>query len=176
MNRNPYIGLTKPCVPMTSDLVLPLACAAPAEFALIVHGLMHSLRLLMCLTGNTNDIDTFRKYIEGLPLIDNPEVFGLHTNADLAYRTMQTHLVLETILDVQPKESGGGGGLTREEIVLRQADDLQVSPLRAHTCACLAPGLHAGPKAHLLPKHVPMTHRSWLRSGQASSRLQARQC
>lgn len=76
--------------------------------------------------GNVNDIETFRKYIEGLPLIDNPEVFGLHMNADLAYRTMQTAAVLETILDVQPKESGGGGGLTREEIVLRQVDDLQV--------------------------------------------------
>ncbi|KAG8470448.1 hypothetical protein KFE25_008869 [Diacronema lutheri] len=77
-------------------------------------------------TGNMGDIDTFRRYIEAMPLIDNPEVFGLHTNADLAYRTMQTNVVLETILDVQPKESGGGGGLTREEIVLRQAEDLQV--------------------------------------------------
>jgi len=76
-------------------------------------------------TGNTNDIDTFRRYIESLPQIDNPEVFGLHTNADLAYRTMQTKRNLETILNVQPKESGGGGGLTREEIVLKQAEDLQ---------------------------------------------------
>merc|ERR1712072_48060 len=59
------------------------------------------------------DVEHFRKYIETLPLIDDPEVFGLHTNADLAFRAAQT------------KEGGGGGGLTREEIGLKMVEDLQ---------------------------------------------------
>ena len=67
----------------------------------------------------------YRKYIESLPLVDDPEVFGLHANADLAYRTAQTKTTLATIQDIQPKEGGGGGGLTREEIVLNMVDDLQ---------------------------------------------------
>merc|ERR1711998_680803 len=67
----------------------------------------------------------YRKYIEQLPLVDDPEVFGLHGNADLAYRTMQTKTTLATILDIQPKEGGGGGGLTREEIVLNLVEDLR---------------------------------------------------
>jgi len=77
------------------------------------------------------DIDYYRKYIEQLPLVDDPEVFGLHGNADLAYRTAQTKTTLATILDIQPKEGGGGGGLTREEIVLNMVNDLQgkVPPL-----------------------------------------------
>merc|ERR1719352_2078596 len=66
----------------------------------------------------SQDIETYRKYIEQLPLVDDPEVFGLHGNADLAYRTAQTKTTLSTIQDIQPKEGGGGGGLTREEIVL----------------------------------------------------------
>merc|ERR1711998_353535 len=67
----------------------------------------------------------YRKYIEQLPLLDDPEVFGLHGNADLAYRTAQTKTTLSTIQDIQPKEGGGGGGLTREEIVLKMVEDLQ---------------------------------------------------
>jgi hypothetical protein len=72
-----------------------------------------------------NDVETFRKYIDTLPLIDNPEIFGLHANADLAFRTSQTSDVLNTVLDIQPKEGGGGGGETREDVVLRMVDDLQ---------------------------------------------------
>ena len=32
--------------------------------------------------------------------------------------------ILDTILNVQPKEGGGGGGETRESIVYRLADDM----------------------------------------------------
>jgi len=73
----------------------------------------------------SQDIETYRKYIDQLPLVDDPEIFGLHGNADLAYRTAQTKATLATILDIQPKEGGGGGGLTREETVLKMVDDLQ---------------------------------------------------
>jgi len=70
------------------------------------------------------DIDAYRKYIETLPLVDDPEIFGLHTNADLAFRASATRQTLDTVLDIQPKEGGGGGGLSREEIVLKIVDDL----------------------------------------------------
>jgi len=73
----------------------------------------------------SQDIEVYRKYIQQLPLVDDPEIFGLHGNADLAYRTAQTKTTLATILDIQPKEGGGGGGLTREEIVLKMVEDLQ---------------------------------------------------
>ena len=71
------------------------------------------------------EVDAFRKYIEKLPLIDNPNLFGLHANADIVFRTRQTAMVLGTVLDVQPKQGGGGGGETREDIVLRRVKELQ---------------------------------------------------
>ena len=52
----------------------------------------------------------YRKFVESLPLVDNPEVFGMHSNADLVFRTAQTGQVLSTILDISPKDSGGGSG------------------------------------------------------------------
>lgn len=35
------------------------------------------------------DIDTFRAAIEALPGQESPEVYGLHPNADLTFRTLQ---------------------------------------------------------------------------------------
>jgi dynein heavy chain len=30
-------------------------------------------------------IESYKEYIEGLPLVDNPEVFGMHENANITY-------------------------------------------------------------------------------------------
>jgi len=50
---------------------------------------------------------------------DRPAAFWMHSNADLTFRTKRTNEVFQTIIDVQPKDSGGdGGGPTREETVL----------------------------------------------------------
>ena len=71
------------------------------------------------------EVSDYRKAIEKLPLIDSPNLFGLHPNADLSFRTRQTAQVLSTVLDVQPKQGGGGGGETREEAVLKQIKQLK---------------------------------------------------
>lgn len=39
-----------------------------------------------------NDIDVFRGYIETLAAQESPEIFGLHPNADLTFRTLQVRL------------------------------------------------------------------------------------
>uniref|UniRef100_A0A7S1PHU2 AAA+ ATPase domain-containing protein n=1 Tax=Percolomonas cosmopolitus TaxID=63605 RepID=A0A7S1PHU2_9EUKA len=64
-------------------------------------------------------MQSYLQYIEDLPSIDPPEVFGLHPNADITYREQEARMVLSTILDVQPKSSTVGTGLTREEIVMK---------------------------------------------------------
>jgi dynein heavy chain len=71
------------------------------------------------------DIAVFRKYIaEELPAVDSPEIFGLNMNADIIYRSNQTIELIQTILETQPKTSGGQGGLTREETVNRIAEEM----------------------------------------------------
>lgn len=63
-------------------------------------------------------------YINGLPTTDTPEVFGLHSNADITYQINTAKGILDTILSVQPKEGGGGGGETRESVVYCLAEDM----------------------------------------------------
>ena len=62
--------------------------------------------------------------IDTLPLVDTPEVFGLHMNADITYQTNSATTILDTILNIQPKDSGGGSGETREAVVFRQAQEM----------------------------------------------------
>ncbi|XP_044786444.2 dynein axonemal heavy chain 8 [Bubalus bubalis] len=69
-------------------------------------------------------LDQYFEYIQSLPSLDNPEVFGLHPNADITYQSNTASAVLETITNIQPKESGGGVGETREAIVYRLSEDM----------------------------------------------------
>ncbi|KAG7231378.1 hypothetical protein INR49_012218, partial [Caranx melampygus] len=71
------------------------------------------------------------QHIEALPLVDSPEVFGLHPNADITYQTNLANETLSTIINIQPKDSGGGAGETREASVRRLASQLQrMGPLQ----------------------------------------------
>ena len=76
--------------------------------------------------GAICEISVFRNAVELLPMTDNPEVFGLHQNADLTVRLHQSNVVLRTMLETQPKSSGSGGGVTREESVSRTAEEFLV--------------------------------------------------
>jgi dynein heavy chain len=47
------------------------------------------------------------------PDVDTPEVFRMHSNADITFRTRQAVEVLSTILDIQPRGAGSSGGVSR---------------------------------------------------------------
>ncbi|KAI4470545.1 dynein heavy chain family protein [Holotrichia oblita] len=73
----------------------------------------------------TRNLQGYVDYINSLPQSDSPEVFGLHGNADIITFQINTAKgILDTILNVQPKEGGSSGGETRESIVYSLAEDM----------------------------------------------------
>ncbi|MCQ2819757.1 MAG: hypothetical protein MJ252_21035 [archaeon] len=63
-------------------------------------------------------------YIEGLPVNSEPEVFGLHENADIITNQNEGEALLETVLGIQPKDAAGAGK-SREEILLGIVEDIE---------------------------------------------------
>jgi dynein heavy chain len=59
----------------------------------------------------------FVEYIGKMPGNDSPNIFGLHANADLTFRLKESLEMINVLLDTQPKEAGGAGGLSREDQV-----------------------------------------------------------
>ncbi|XP_032386309.1 dynein heavy chain 8, axonemal [Etheostoma spectabile] len=69
-------------------------------------------------------IEEYMECIQSLPTVDSPQALGLHPNADITYQTNTSAEVLDTITNIQPKESAGGSGVTRESIVQNMAQDM----------------------------------------------------
>ncbi len=66
---------------------------------------------------------SYLDYISKLPNFEDPEVFGMHENANITYQTQESNKIMETILSIQPRvSSGGSGGKSPDEIVMQMAD------------------------------------------------------
>ena len=65
-----------------------------------------------------------RAYIETLPQEEDPEVFGLHPNANLAYEVATANLLASTVLAMQPRLAGGGAGLTPDQLAQNLSRDI----------------------------------------------------
>lgn len=72
-----------------------------------------------------SSLKQYTEYVESLPFQDDPEIFGMHANADLAFQREETRSLLGTILDVQPRLVASGGAKTPDQIVYELAEMIQ---------------------------------------------------
>lgn len=56
-----------------------------------------------------------------LPLDEDPEVFGLHPNANIAFEMKTVNYFVDTVLVMQPRATGGKQAKTPEELVTDMA-------------------------------------------------------
>ena len=70
-----------------------------------------------------DSLDDVMSYFDALPTVDNPEFFGMHENANTTFNRKESLSLLKSILDLQPRSSGGGSGKSSDEIVLELADN-----------------------------------------------------
>jgi len=68
-----------------------------------------------------------RDYIESLPLIDTPDTFGLHPNADITYQQKLTNESLLAVITLSGAGGGGGdsGGSDTDVAVTNLATDIE---------------------------------------------------
>lgn len=63
--------------------------------------------------------------VEDMPLENQPDVFGLHPNAETGYLRTATELMWANLIDLMPRDSReGGGGESRESVLSKLAEDV----------------------------------------------------
>jgi dynein heavy chain len=55
-------------------------------------------------------LENLLKKAKALPDVDNPEIFGMNDNADIAFQLQESNQMIDIILSVQPRTSSGGSG------------------------------------------------------------------
>lgn len=82
--------------------LIELRCSEIRRVTEVTEVSLHSHVLFLCL-GNyyapiTDSLQNYRTYIEGLPLNDDPEIFGMHENANLAFQVTFCFHILQLTL------------------------------------------------------------------------------
>lgn len=72
----------------------------------------------------TGPKENYTRAIDSLPMVQSPEVFGLHSNADISYYTDAAKRIYEGLGALMPRLSGGGEGRSSEAVLSNIACDL----------------------------------------------------
>lgn len=67
----------------------------------------------------------FVTYIDGLPLTNAPDVFGLHPDAEVGYLTNAVKDIWNQLISLQPRTAEGAGGISRDDFIAKTASDIQ---------------------------------------------------
>ncbi|XP_053575482.1 dynein axonemal heavy chain 2 [Bombina bombina] len=72
-------------------------------------------------------LPSYKEFISMLPVVDHPEAFGQHPNADIASQITEARTLFDTLLSLKPQitPAGQGGGQTQEEKVLELVADVR---------------------------------------------------
>ncbi|XP_062814743.1 dynein axonemal heavy chain 10 isoform X2 [Anolis carolinensis] len=69
--------------------------------------------------------EDFVEEIESLPLANTPEVFGLHSNAEIGYYTQAARDMWSHLLELQPQTGESSTGISRDEYIGQVAKDIE---------------------------------------------------
>jgi dynein heavy chain len=64
------------------------------------------------------DLQTYRNYIISFPESESPEVFGMHDNANITFQVKESKKALDTILNIQPRDSGAASNMKSQDEII----------------------------------------------------------
>lgn len=76
--------------------------------------------------GAVTKKEDYEEYIDkNIQLINGPEVFGLHPNAEISYLTDSTRALWNNLVELQPRVGGTSIGISREDYIANVATEIQ---------------------------------------------------
>lgn len=70
------------------------------------------------------DKEDYIAFIDILPLVNNPDVFGLHPNAEIGYYTNAAREMWMYLIELQPQTGATEGGISRDEFIDNVCKDI----------------------------------------------------
>jgi len=70
-------------------------------------------------------ISDYLEYAATLPLNDDPEIFGLHPNANISCAISEANQLLHNALTLQPRDAASSDGLSSDQIIMNLAKDIE---------------------------------------------------
>ena len=68
----------------------------------------------------------YRDVVDRLPMQEDPQVFGMHENANITFQLQDSEKIINTVLTMQPRSSGASGdGKSSDEVILELISELQ---------------------------------------------------
>jgi dynein heavy chain len=70
------------------------------------------------------EYESYPEFAKTLPIVQTPKVFGMDDNADISKDNKEVNELFDSILLTQSQDSGGGGGMSKGEIIDGLAKDI----------------------------------------------------
>nr|XP_034180267.1 dynein heavy chain 10, axonemal [Osmia lignaria] len=70
------------------------------------------------------EYDDYLNFIKELPLVNTPEVFGLHPNAEIGYFTYAVKEMWSNLIELQPQTEVSGTGISKDEFIDNMANEI----------------------------------------------------
>ncbi|KAG8234154.1 hypothetical protein J437_LFUL014944 [Ladona fulva] len=70
-------------------------------------------------------LDEFRDFVQQFPIIEEPEVFRMHANANLIHEKNETQGIIRTINEIQPRGEISSHGIPPDEIVYNMSQEIR---------------------------------------------------
>lgn len=87
-------------------------------------------------------LQEFKEFAAGLPFVDDPEIFGMHSNANVAFEGKETAFILETLLETSQMAGQSTDSMTsNDEICLGLIDKISSLLARKISTDEMMPGL-----------------------------------
>jgi len=67
----------------------------------------------------------FFTHINEIPIINSPDVFGLHGNAEITYYTNGAKMLWNNLISMQASDTAGDSAVNKDEYVYKVASDIQ---------------------------------------------------
>jgi len=74
---------------------------------------------------NLDTLEEYMESIEEIPLFTSPNVFGLHTNAEIIYFTNYAKSLWKNMLEMQTSDSAAEGGMDRDSYITGVAVEIE---------------------------------------------------